>query len=35
VYSLENLKPELNLPKEILEKAREPILRMMEVGRGD
>ena len=35
VYSLENLEPELKLSKDTIEKARKPLTRMMEIGRGD
>jgi quinolinate synthase len=33
--SLETLEPKVNLPDEIMEKAKKPLQRMMEIGRGD
>jgi quinolinate synthase len=33
--SIKTLEPKLNLPDELIEKARKPLKRMMEVGRGD
>ena len=33
--SLESLEPKINLPDEIMKKARKPLKKMMEVGRGD
>jgi quinolinate synthase len=35
LYSLETLEPSVNLPDEIMEKAKKPLQRMMDVGRGD
>ncbi|HEC81875.1 MAG TPA: quinolinate synthase NadA [Thermoplasmatales archaeon] len=35
IHSLETLGPRLELPPEIIEKARKPLTRMMEIGRGD
>lgn len=33
--SLKNLEPILNLPSDIIEKARRPLIKMIEIGRGD
>ena len=33
--SLKTLEPKIQLPNEIMKKARQPLKRMMEVGRGD
>ena len=35
LHSLKNLEPELRLPEDVIEKAREPLSKMMEIGRGD
>ncbi len=35
MQSLKNLEPILNLPSDIVEKARKPLIRMVEIGRGD
>ncbi len=35
INSLETLQPAIELPEDILEKARKPLERMMEIGRGD
>jgi len=35
LHSLENLEPELKLPDDIIERAKKPLSRMMEIGRGD
>ena len=35
IRSLETLEPKIELPAEIIEKARRPLERMMEIGRGD
>ena len=35
IRSLETLQPAIELPAEIIEKARKPLERMMEIGRGE
>ncbi|MCD6468733.1 MAG: quinolinate synthase NadA [Thermoplasmata archaeon] len=35
VKSLETLEPRLELPEEVIENAKEPLTKMMEIGRGD
>jgi len=35
IRSLETLQPAIELPADVIEKARKPLERMMEIGRGD
>jgi quinolinate synthase len=35
IRSLETLQPAIELPEDVMDKARKPLERMMEIGRGD